>query len=517
METTREKQKAYRERVAALHQQGGPERLEKQHAKGKLSARERLTLLFDEGSFHEIDGFVTHRARDFGLEGKEIAADGVVTGFGLVEGRTVYAFSQDFTSAGGTLGEMHARKICKIMDLALKAGCPIIGLNDSGGARIQEGVDALAGYGEVFFRNSCASGVVPQISAIMGPCAGGAVYSPALTDFVYMVRRSSYMFITGPRVIKQVTGEEYDNESLGGADIHAVASGVCHMAVDSDEECLAGIRHLLGYLPANNMSDPPYIQTEDPIGRPCPELDSIIPDSTQQSYDVRAVMDSLFDIDSILEMQPLFAPNLVTAFARLGGISVGIIANQPQHLAGCLDVNASDKASRFVRFCDAFNIPLITLVDVPGFLPGGDQEHGGIIRHGAKMLWSYSEATVPKITLILRKDYGGSYLAMCARQQGADFTFAWPTAEIAVMGAEGAVEVLFSGDIKNAEDPAATRAEKLNEYREAFYSPYRAAARSYIDNVIMPSQSRVVLHQALTAMSNKREVRPPRKHGNIPL
>ncbi len=430
---------------------------------------------------------------------------------------TVYAFSQDFTSSGGTLGEMHARKICKIMDLALKAGCPIVGLNDSGGARIQEGVDALAGYGEVFFRNSCASGVVPQISAIMGPCAGGAVYSPALTDFIYMVRRSSYMFITGPRVIKQVTGEEYDNESLGGADVHAVDSGVCHMAVDSDEECLAGIRGLLSYLPANNMTDPPFQETEDPIGRPCPELDTIIPDSAQQGYDVRSVMDSIFDIDSILEMQPLFAPNLVTAFARLGGISVGIIANQPQHLAGCLDVNASDKASRFVRFCDAFNIPLITLVDVPGFLPGGDQEHGGIIRHGAKMLWSYSEATVPKITLILRKDYGGSYLAMCARQQGADFTFAWPTAEIAVMGAEGAVEVLFSRDIKQAEDPAATRAEKLAEYRDAFYSPYRAAARSYIDNVILPHQSRVVLHQALTAMSNKREVRPPRKHGNIPL
>ncbi|PIE22804.1 MAG: methylmalonyl-CoA carboxyltransferase [Planctomycetota bacterium] len=517
MSTTREKHSAYRVRLAELYRQGGPARLEKQHQKGKLSARERLALLFDEGSFHEIDGFVTHRARDFGLDGKKIAADGVVTGFGLVEGRTVYAYSQDFTSSAGTLGEMHARKICKIMDLALKAGSPIVGMNDSGGARIQEGVDALAGYGEVFFRNSCASGVVPQISAIMGPCAGGAVYSPALTDFVYMVRRSSYMFITGPRVIKQVTGEDYDNESLGGADVHSVSSGVCHMAVDSDEECIAGIRHLLSYLPANNMSNPPHHECEDPIARPCPELDSIIPDSTQQGYDMRQVMESLFDIDSILEMQPDYAPNLLTAFARLGGSSVGIIANQPQHLAGCLDINASDKASRFVRFCDAFNIPLVTLVDVPGFLPGGDQEHGGIIRHGAKMLWAYSEATVPKVTLILRKDYGGSYLAMCSRQQGADFTFAWPTAEIAVMGAEGAVEVIFSRDIKNAKDPVATRSEKLNEYREAFYSPYRAAARSYIDNVIMPNQSRMVLHQALTAMSNKREVRPPRKHGNIPL
>lgn len=517
MDSTRDKQQKYQEKVAKLHELGGAGRVEKQHAKGKLSARERLDILFDSGTFHEIDGFVTHRAQEFGLKGKEIVADGVVTGFGLVEGRTVYAFSQDFTSSGGSLGEMHAKKICKIMDLALKAGCPVIGLNDSGGARIQEGVDALAGYGEVFFRNSIASGVVPQISAIMGPCAGGAVYSPALTDFVYMVRRSSYMFITGPRVIKQVTGEEYDNESLGGADVHSATSGVCHMAVDSDEECLEGIRLLLSYLPSNNLSDPPFEKPEDPVTRPCPELDEIIPDNEKQSYNVLDVLDSIFDEESVLEMQPQFAPNLVTAFARLGGISVGVIANQPRVLAGCLDVNASDKTSRFVRFCDAFNIPLITLVDVPGFLPGGDQEHMGIIRHGAKMLWSYSEATVPKITLILRKDYGGSYLAMCAKQQGADFTFAWPTAEIAVMGAEGAVEVLFSGEIEAADNPAEKREEKLNEYREAFYSPYRAAARSYIDNVIMPSTSRKVLHQALTAMSNKREVRHPRKHGNIPL
>lgn len=517
MGATQDRHQQHLEMQARLREQGGQARVDKQHQKGKLTARERLDLLFDPGTFHEIDGFVTHRARDFGLGGKEIPADGVITGFGNVGGVTVYAFAQDFTSSGGTLGEMHARKICKIMDLALKAGSPMVGLNDSGGARIQEGVDALAGYGEVFFRNSCASGVIPQISAIMGPCAGGAVYSPALTDFVYMVRQSSYMFITGPRVIKSVTGEDYDNESLGGADVHASVSGVCHMVTDSDAECIEGIRRLLSYLPSNNLSDPPFVTSEDPIERPCPELDTIIPDNPRQGYDVRAVMDSLFDQGTVLEMQPAFAPNLVTAFARLGGISVGIIANQPQHLAGCLDVNASDKASRFVRFCDAFNIPLITLVDVPGFLPGADQEHGGIIRHGAKMLWSYSEATVPKLTLIMRKDYGGSYLAMCARQQGADFTFAWPTAEIAVMGAEGAVEVLFSGEIKQADDPAAMRQEKLDEYREKFYSPYRAAARSYIDNVILPSESRAVLHQALVAMSNKREVRPPRKHGNIPL
>ena len=517
MGATQDKHQDFLSRTRKLREQGGPAKVDKQHQKGKLTARERLALLFDEGRFTEVDGFVTHRADTFGMAGKEISADGVISGFGNVNDVTTYAFAQDFTASGGTLGEMHAKKICKIMDLALKAGSPIVGLNDSGGARIQEGVDALAGYGDVFFRNSCASGVIPQISAIMGPCAGGAVYSPALTDFVYMVRRSSYMFITGPKVIKQVTGEDYDNESLGGADVHASVSGVCHMVAASDAECIADIRRLLSYLPSNNLSDPPFVPTEDSVDRACPSLDAFIPDNPRQGYDVREVVATIMDQDSFLEMQPAFAPNLVTAFARLGGRPVGIVANQPQHLAGCLDVNASDKASRFVRFCDSFNIPLITMVDVPGFLPGADQEHGGIIRHGAKMLWSYSEATVPKLTLILRKDYGGSYLAMCARQQGADFTFAWPTAEIAVMGAEGAVEVLYASEIKGADDPKQMRQEKLAEYREAFYSPYTAAARSYIDGVIMPSESRAVLHRALVAMSNKREVRPPRKHGNIPL
>jgi acetyl-CoA carboxylase carboxyltransferase component len=507
LEERQEKQKAL----------GGPERVKKQHDSGKLTARERLDILFDRGSFHELDMFVHHRATLFGMDKIVVPADGVVTGYGLVNGRQVCAFSQDFTSMGGTLGEMHAQKICKVMDLAMRTGVPLIGLNDSGGARIQEGVDALHGYGSIFFRNSCASGVIPQISAIMGPTAGGAVYSPAMTDWVFMVKKTSYMYITGPAVIKEVTGEKIDHEELGGAMTHATRSGVAHFACDDDAQAIEMIRKLLSYLPSNNMEDPPIVETGDDPNRVVPALDTIIPDDPRQVYDMRGVICSIVDNGVILEPHYHYAQNMIVCFARLNGGTVGIIANQPRYLAGCLDVNASDKATRFIRFCDAFNIPLLTIADVPGYLPGADQEWSGIIRHGAKLLWCYSEATVPKITLITRKDYGGSYLAMCSRDLGADFVFAWPTAEIAVMGAEGASSIIHKKDIEIASDPKAARDQKIKEYRDLLYNPYIAASRGYVDEVILPRDTRRTIACALDLLSTKREVRPPKKHGNIPM
>jgi len=504
-------------RQAEIRQMGGEKAVAKQHEKNKLTARERLNILFDKGSFRELDMFVSHRCSNFGMEKISIPADGVVTGHGLVDGRPVFAFSQDFTARGGSLGEMHAKKICKAMDLALKAGAPLVGINDSGGARIQEGVDALSGYGEIFFRNSAASGVIPQISAIMGPTAGGAVYSPAMTDYVFMVKNSSYMFITGPEVIKAVTGEEITFEALGGAKTHNEKSGVAHFACESDEDALNQIRQLLSYLPSNNMEDPPYVESADDPNRAAPVLDTIIPDSPNSPYDMKAVIEAIVDNGEIFEPHQYYARNMVICFARLNGRVIGIIANQPKVLAGCLDINASDKATRFIRFCDAFNIPLLTIADVPGYLPGSQQEWGGIIRHGAKLLWCYSEATVPKLLLVTRKDYGGSYLAMCSRHLGADMAFAWPSAEIAVMGAEGAANIIHRRDINEADDPVAKRREKIREYDALFANPYVAASRGYIDAVIVPSQTRPRLIAALEAMSTKRELRPPKKHGNIPV
>ena len=496
---------------------GGPERVKKQHDSGKLTARERLDLLFDHGSFRELDMFVRHRATLFGMDKTFVPGEGVVTGYGTVNGRRVCAFSQDFTSMGGTLGEMHAQKICKVMDLAMRTGVPLIGFDDSGGARIQEGVDALHGYGSIFFRNSGASGVIPQISAIMGPTAGGAVYSPAMTDWIFMVKKTSYMFITGPVVIKEVTGEEITQEELGGAMTHAVKSGVCHFPCDSDAQAIEMIKDLLTYLPSNNMEDPPIVETGDDPSRIIPALDSIIPDDPRQVYDMREVICSIVDNGVIMEPHYHYAQNIIVCFARFAGRTVGIIANQPMHLAGCLDVNASDKATRFIRFCDAFNIPLLTIPDVPGYLPGSDQEWSGIIRHGAKLLWCYSEATVPKLTLVTRKNYGGSYIGMCGKEVGADFVFAWPTAEIAVMGAEGAIPIIYKKDIDKADDPKAMREEKLEEYRDLLYNPYIAASRGIVDEVILPRDSRRTIISALEILSTKREVRPPKKHGNIPV
>jgi len=496
---------------------GGSERVEKQHKSGKLTARERLDLLFDPGSFHELDLFVQHRATLFGMDKVVVPAEGVVTGYGTVNGRHVCAFSQDFTSMGGTLGEMHAKKICKVMDLAMKLGVPIVGFSDSGGARIQEGVDALSGYGQIFFRNSAASGVIPQLSAIMGPTAGGAVYSPAMTDWVFMTKETSYMHITGPAVIKQVTGEEVTSEELGGAMTHATKSGVCHFACDNDAHAIELIKKLLRYLPSNNRGDPPLIEPTDDQNRVDPALDSMIPDEPSKVYNMRDVVQSIVDNGEILEPHYNYARNAIICFVRLNGRTVGVIANQPMHLAGCLDVNASDKITRFIRFCDAFNIPLLTIADVPGYLPGKDQEWLGIIRHGAKLLWAYSEATVPKITLIIRKDYGGAYLAMCSKDLGADFVFAWPTAEIAVMGAEGATPVIFRKEIEAASDPEAKGQEKIQEYRDLLYNPYIAASRGYVDEVISPQESRPKIIRALEFLSTKRETRPPKKHGNIPV
>lgn len=507
--------KEKRNKVAEM---GGEARIEKQHSKGKLSARERLDLLFDEDSFRELDTFVKHRSTNFGMEKIEIESDGVIIGHGLVNGRPVFAFSQDFTSRGGSLGEMHAAKICKVMDLAVKSGSPIVGLNDSGGARVEEGVDALKGYGEIFFRNSRASGVIPQISAIMGPCAGGAVYSPAMTDFVFMVKKTSHMFITSPYVIKTVTGEETTFEELGGAMVHNTKSGNAHFACENDEDTIEQIRELLEYLPDNNMEQTPKVEMEDEADRSCPDLDTIIPDDPKTPYDMKNIIAEVVDGGDFFEVHEHFAENCIVGYARLNNRSVGIIANQPMISAGCLDIDASDKISRFIRTCDAFNIPLVTFVDVPGYLPGVNQEWNGIIRHGAKLLWSYSEATVPKFTVVIRKDYGGSYLAMSAKQLGADMVFAWPTAEIAVMGAKGAVEVLsgYRKEIKEADNKEAKTQELINDYEEAFNVPYQAAQRGYIDEVILPSETRQRLIDGLEIMASKSEILPPKKHGNIP-
>jgi acetyl-CoA carboxylase carboxyltransferase component len=504
-------------REAKALEMGGEKAIAAQHEKGKLTARERLDLLFDKDTFREIDMFVNHRCVNFDMEKVDIPADGVITGHGLVDGRPVFAFSQDFTARAGSLGEMHAKKICKVMDLAMKAGVPFVGINDSGGARIQEGVDALSGYGQIFFRNSAASGVIPQISAIMGPTAGGAVYSPAMTDWIFMVKKSSYMFITGPEVIKSVTGEEISFEELGGAKTHNQKSGVAHFACESDEDAIIQIKTLLSYLPSNNMEDPPHVDTADDPKRTDAALDSIIPDSPNKIYDMKEVIQSIVDNGDFFEPHQYYAQNMIIGFARLNGRAIGIIANQPKQLAGCLDINASDKATRFIRFCDAFNIPLLTIADVPGYLPGSQQEWGGIIRHGAKLLWCYSEATVPKMLLVTRKDYGGSYLAMCSKDLGADMAFAWPTAEIAVMGAGGAANIIHRKEINGAEDQAAKRQEKIAEYDALFSNPYQAAQRGYIDAVIIPSETRPRLIDALEVMCSKRETRPPKKHGNIPM
>jgi propionyl-CoA carboxylase beta chain len=496
---------------------GGPERIEAQHNRGKLTARERLELLLDKGSFRETDMFVTHRTHDFDLENRKYLSDSVVTGWGTIEGRLVYVFSQDFTVFGGSLGEVHAEKICKVMDMALKNGAPIIGLNDSGGARIQEGVVSLGAYADIFLRNTLASGVIPQISAIMGPCAGGAVYSPALTDLIFMVRNSSYMFVTGPDVVKTVTHEEVNFEDLGGADVHASTSGVCHYVAENESDCLFMIRLLLSYLPQNNLEDPPVIPTTDDRLRTEEALDSIVPDDPSKPYDMRDVIRLVVDNGEFFEIHENYAPNIVVGFARLGGHSVGLVANQPAVLAGVLDINSSDKAARFVRFCDSFNVPLITFVDVPGFLPGTSQEHGGIIRHGAKLLFAYCEATVPKITIITRKAYGGAYDVMSSKHIRGDLNLAWPSAELAVMGPEGAVNIVFRKELAEAEDTEKRRAELVADYREKFAHPYIAASRGYLDDVIEPRLTRPRLINALEMLTNKRDSNPAKKHGNIPL
>ncbi len=496
---------------------GGPERVKTQHDRGRLTARERLDLLLDKGSFRETDMFVTHRTHDFDLEKKKFLADSVVTGWGTIDGRLVYVFSQDFTVFGGSLGEVHAEKICKIMDMAMKNGAPVIGLNDSGGARIQEGVVSLGAYADIFLKNTLSSGVIPQISAIMGPCAGGAVYSPALTDFIFMVRNSSYMFVTGPEVVKTVTHEEVSFEELGGADTHASISGVCHYVAESEGDCLYMIRLLLSYIPQNNMEDPPFVPTSDDRLRTEEDLDHIVPDDPSKPYDMHDVIKRVVDDGIFLETHENYAQNILTCFARFGGHSVGIIANQPAHLAGVLDINSSDKAARFVRFCDSFNLPIITFVDVPGFLPGTGQEHGGIIRHGAKLLYAYCEATVPKITLITRKAYGGAYDVMSSKHIRSDLNLAWTSAELAVMGPEGAVNIIFRKELADAKDPEKRRAELVAEYREKFAHPYIAAARGYVDDIIEPRFTRPRIINGLEMLSNKRDANPAKKHGNIPL
>ena len=497
---------------------GGKERIERQHAAGKLTARERIELLLDPGSFVELDKFVTHRCADFGMEQQKILGDGVVTGYGTVGARQVFVFAQDFTVFGGSLSGAYATKICKVMDLAMKVGAPVVGLNDSGGARIQEGVQSLAGYADIFTRNVLSSGVVPQISAIMGPCAGGAVYSPAMTDFIFMVDQTSYMFITGPDVIKTVTHEEVTKEELGGAHTHASRSGVAHTAFPDERACIDGIRELLSFLPQNNTENPPALAAStDRPDREVPELDGLVPPDSSKPYDMKRVITSVVDDGRFFEIHAEYAQNIVVGFARLVGRSVGIIANQPAVQAGVLDIDASDKAARFIRFCNAFNIPLLTFVDVPGFLPGVEQEHQGIIRHGAKLLFAYSAATVPKVTVILRKSFGGAYLAMCGKDLGADKVFAWPTAEVAVMGAEAAVDIVFRREIQEAGDKAGTRSEMIGRYREAFSSPYVAAGRRLVDDVIDPALTRQHVAQALEYLQTKRELRPPKKHGLIPL
>jgi propionyl-CoA carboxylase beta chain len=496
---------------------GGADRLEKQHASGKLTARERIELLFDAGTFEEVDKLVTHRCRDFGMEQQIVPGDGVIAGHGSIDGRQVFAFAQDFTVFGGSLSETNAAKIVKVMDLAMKLGAPIVGLNDSGGARIQEGVMSLGGYADIFLRNTLASGVVPQISAIMGPCAGGAVYSPAITDFTLMVKHTSYMFVTGPDVVKTVTHEEVTKEELGGAMTHNATSGVAHFAVDDDRECVALIRDLLSFMPSNNLDDPPRLPTSDAPDREDPALDALVPASPNQPYDMLDVIHLVVDEGYFLEVHQHYAKNLLVGFARLDGRSVGIVANQPAVLAGTLDIDASVKGARFVRFCDAFNIPLVTFEDVPGFLPGTQQEYGGIIRHGAKLLFAFAEATVPKVTVITRKAYGGAYCVMSSKHIRTDFNYAWPTAELAVMGPEGAVNILYKRELEAAADPAAVRAEKVAEFREKFANPYIAAGAGFLDEVIRPRETRKKLITALRNLETKRDKNPPKKHGNIPL
>ncbi len=496
---------------------GGLERIETHHKRGRLTARERLDLLLDKGSFREVDAFVTHRTTDFGLGQQQYLADSVVTGWGTIAGRLVFVFSQDFTVFGGSLGEVHSEKICKIMDMAMKSGAPVIGLNDSGGARIQEGVVSLGGYADIFLKNTLASGVIPQISAIMGPCAGGAVYSPALTDFIFMVKNSSYMFVTGPDVVKSVTHEDISFEDLGGASVHSETSGVCHYVAENEADALYLIRKLLAYLPQNNMEDPPYVATTDDPLRTESALDTIVPDSPNKPYDIKEVIRLVVDDADFFEVHENYATNIVVGFARLGGHSVGLIANQPAVLAGVLDIAASEKAARFIRFCDCFNVPLITFEDVPGFLPGSKQEHGGIIRSGAKLLYAYCEATVPKLTVITRKAYGGAYDVMSSKHIRGDLNFAWPTAEIAVMGPDGAVSIIFRKELAEAADPVARKAELVREYREKFANPYVAASRGYIDDVIEPHETRARLINGLGMLQNKRDSNPQKKHGNIPL
>jgi propionyl-CoA carboxylase beta chain len=507
--STREKLELLQQKRAESELGGGAERIKAQHEKGKLTARERLDALLDRGSFVELDRFVTHRATDFGLAGEQYLGDGVVTGHGRIEGRTVFVFAQDFTVFGGSLSETNAAKVCKVMDLAVKTGAPIIGLNDSGGARIQEGVASLGGYADIFLRNTLASGVVPQISAVLGPCAGGAVYSPAITDFIFMVRGVSYMFVTGPNVVKTVTHEDVDFDRLGGADVHGKTSGIAHFVHDSELESLAAIRALLGYLPSNNLDSPPIRPCDDPIDRRDDALLDVMPDNPSTPYDAHDVIRRVVDAGGFLEVQREFAPNLIVGFARLAGRPVGVVANQPAALAGVLDIDASVKGARFIRFCDAFNVPLVTFEDVPGFLPGVAQEHGGVIRHGAKLLYAYCEATVPKLTVITRKAYGGAYDVMSSKHIRGDYNVAWPTAEIAVMGPKGAVEILHKGE--------AATAEREAEYREKFAHPYLAAARGFVDDIIDPRDTRPRLITALLTLATKRDRNPPKKHGNIPL
>lgn len=516
METTEERLQDLRKRKMQAQMGGGQTRIDAQHNKGKMTARERLEAFLDEGSFQEIDALVEHRCNDFGMDRNVIPGDGVVCGYGTVEGRTVYCYAQDFTVYGGSLGEMHGLKICKLLDMALKTGAPVVGMNDSGGARIQEGVASLGSYAEIFFRNVRASGIIPQISIIMGPCAGGAVYSPAITDFVVMVDQTAHMFITGPEVIKTVTNEEVSFEELGGANTHASRSGVTHFTAQSDEEALDLVRDLLGHLPSNNLERTPSQST----GKPSVDeetLQGLVPSDPSKPYDVMIAIEGIVDYGAFLEVQADFAQNIVCGFARMGGNSVGIVANQPKILAGCLDIDASVKAARFVRFCDAFNIPLVTLVDVPGFLPGASQEWGGIIRHGAKLLYAYAEATVPKLTVILRKAYGGAYDVMSSKHIRGDYNIAWPTAQLAVMGADGAVQIIHRRRIKNAANPEQERARLVEDYTESFATPYKAASLGYLDDVIDPSETRDRLIRALGHLMDKEETRPARKHGNIPL
>ena len=509
------------ERLNLLRQQsrqgGGEKRVQQQHDKGKLTARERVDLLLDQGTFEEIDPFVTHRSTDFGMADRKVPGDAVVTGHGKVDGRRIFVFAQDFTVLGGSVSEVVGQKVCKVMDLAMKTGSPIVGLNDSGGARIQEGVQSLYAYGEIFLRNTLASGVVPQLSVILGPSAGGAVYSPAITDFVFMVQGISQMYITGPDVVRAVTGEEITHEELGGAEAHSTRSGVANFVFDSEDECLAQVRRLLGFLPSNNMEDPPVAATMDDPERTDESLLYVLPDEPNKAYDIRDVVYGVVDDQDFMEVSQEYAPNIVVGFARLNGRPVGIVGNQPAYLAGVLDINASAKAARFVRFCDCFNIPLITFVDVPGFMPGTDQEYGGIIKHGAKLLYAYSEATVPKLSVMTRKAYGGAYIVMSSKHLRGDVNLAWPSAEVAVMGPEGAVNIVFREDLSKADDPEGTRNRLIEEYRDRFANPYVAASLGYLDDVIDPRETRPRLIKALGMLQNKRDTLPPKKHGNIPL